>query len=47
MLEEAGLSPIVFSQPWNRGRHELPEVDNWLAIRALCLPRDPEENPAP
>ncbi len=40
MLEEAGLSPIVFSQPWNRGRHHLPTVENWLAIRALCLPHD-------
>lgn len=38
MLEEAGLNPIVFSQPWNRGRHRLPTVDNWLAIRTLCLP---------
>lgn len=39
-LEEAGLNPIVFSQPWNRGRHQLPCVENWLAIRALCLPAE-------
>lgn len=45
LLEEAGLSPIVFSQPWNRGRHRLPEVDNWLAIRALCLPSGESETP--
>lgn len=32
-----GLSPIVYNQPWNRGRHNLPMVDNWLEIRALCL----------
>jgi 5'(3')-deoxyribonucleotidase len=43
MLEEEGLNPIVFRQPWNQGRHRLPEVDNWLAIRALCLPREDEE----
>ena len=40
LLEEAGFSPIVFSQPWNRGRHRLPMVENWLAIRALCLPHE-------
>ena len=36
MLHAAGISPFVFSQPWNRGRHSLPTVDNWLAIRNLC-----------
>ncbi|MEW6595336.1 MAG: hypothetical protein AB1413_10760 [Thermodesulfobacteriota bacterium] len=45
MLEEAGLNPIVFSQPWNRGRHRLPEVTNWLAIRSLCLPAGKGETP--
>ncbi len=36
-LAEEGLAPYVFNQPWNRGRHHLPTVDNWLAIRQLCL----------
>lgn len=35
-LAEEGLSPYVFNQPWNRGRHLLPAVDDWLAIRELC-----------
>lgn len=43
MLQAAGINPIVFSQPWNRGRHQLPVVEDWLAIRALCLPRETPE----
>ncbi|MDH3393835.1 MAG: hypothetical protein OEL66_07485, partial [Desulfobulbaceae bacterium] len=35
-LARDGLSPYVFNQPWNRGRHQLPAVDDWLAIRKLC-----------
>ena len=35
-LAEEGISPYVFNQPWNRGRHRLPAVDDWLAIRNLC-----------
>ncbi len=31
-LAGAGLSPVVFSQPWNRGRHSLASADNWEAI---------------
>lgn len=37
MLENEGITPIVYSQPWNAGRHDLHSVDNWLAIRELCL----------
>jgi len=29
MLAEAGLKPMVFTQPWNRGRHDLPSVNSW------------------
>ena len=36
-LEQEGIVPLVYSQPWNRGRHALKTVDNWLAIRALSL----------
>ena len=35
-LADEGLSPYVFNQPWNKGRHRLPAVDDWLAIRKLC-----------
>jgi len=36
-LEAAGIQPIVFSQPWNRGRHSFPSVNTWQEIRALCF----------
>ena len=36
-LHAAGITPFVFSQPWNRGQHQLPSVNNWLEIRDLCL----------
>ncbi len=38
-LARAGLNPIVFQQPWNRNRHNLPQVGSWEEIRALCLPK--------
>lgn len=36
-LQEAGITPIVFSQPWNLGRHSFPTVNTWKEIRALCF----------
>lgn len=36
-LNEAGISPIVFSQPWNLGRHSFSIVSCWQEIRELCL----------
>jgi len=36
-LEKQGLTPIVYHQPWNAGRHSLASVDSWLAIDKLCL----------
>ncbi|MBM9536893.1 5' nucleotidase, NT5C type [Desulfobulbus alkaliphilus] len=36
-LNEAGIRPFVFSQPWNRKRHQLPTVRNWNDIHALCF----------
>jgi len=36
-LREAGINPIVFSQPWNLGRHTFPTVSTWKEIRALCF----------
>ena len=37
LAREEGISPIVYRQPWNRGRHALPEVESWLGIRRLCF----------
>ncbi len=31
-LAEAGLYPLVFSQPWNRNQHNLPTVSSWQEI---------------
>lgn len=36
-LDEAGITPIIFSQPWNRGRHPFAMVSTWAEIRSLCL----------
>jgi uncharacterized protein len=36
-LRSAGIRSIVFSQPWNRGRHDLPAVHNWAEIRTMCF----------
>jgi hypothetical protein len=33
---EEGIQPIVYRQPWNQGRHDLPEVESWRTIHALC-----------
>lgn len=32
---KAEFQPIVFNQPWNRGRHNLPTVSDWNEIRQL------------
>ncbi len=36
-LRRAGIHSIVFAQPWNRERHDLPTVCSWADIRTLCL----------
>ncbi len=35
MLKEAGISPVVYKQPWNRRPHPFPEVENWQDIESL------------
>ena len=35
-LDRLGLTPLVYEQPWNQGRHQLQTVDSWLTIRELC-----------
>lgn len=42
-LAAEGISPIVFTQPWNHGRHNLPTVESWRCIRNLCLPPRPAD----
>jgi len=37
-LHKEGISPWVYTQPWNRGKHDLKTVGNWMEVRALCLP---------
>ena len=34
-LSTEGINAIVFQQPWNRGRHNLPVVDSWLELRGM------------
>jgi 5'(3')-deoxyribonucleotidase len=34
-LADMAITPLVFSQPWNRGRHDLQSVESWLEIHAL------------
>lgn len=37
LASEPGITPIVYSQPWNRGRHTHSSVENWADIRKLCI----------
>lgn len=37
LAQEEGIQPIVYRQPWNQGKHALPEVENWRTIHALCF----------
>ena len=37
-LSEAGLTPVVFSQPWNQNGHNLQSVENWTEVQDLILP---------
>lgn len=34
-LDEAGITPILFKQPWNRRKHPFIEVDSWQALEAM------------
>ena len=36
-LSKTDIQPIVFNQPWNHDRHQLPIVHSWQEIRELCL----------
>ncbi len=34
-LAETDITPIVYNQPWNIGKHTLPNVSNWQEISNL------------
>jgi len=34
-LEAEGITPVLFSQPWNRQMHHFTEVNNWREIESL------------
>jgi 5'(3')-deoxyribonucleotidase len=34
-LEKAGVTPLLFKQPWNRGHHPFKEVGTWNEIETL------------
>jgi len=37
MLAREGITPLVYNQPWNNNGHDLPTVNNWQSIQALCF----------
>jgi hypothetical protein len=36
-LDKAGISPIVFRQPWNRKPHPFQEIGTWQELESLIL----------
>lgn len=34
-LAEMAITPFVFSQPWNQGKHDLQSVGSWQEIHAM------------
>ncbi len=36
-LASEGINPLVYNQPWNMNGHDLPTVNDWQAIHALCF----------
>ncbi|WP_457578076.1 5' nucleotidase, NT5C type [Desulfomarina sp.] len=37
-LATAGITPVVFEQPWNRNRHNLRSVSGWHELSKLLTP---------
>jgi hypothetical protein len=35
LLQEAGITPIIYNQPWNRKPHPFKSVDDWEDVAAL------------
>jgi len=34
-VKEAGVTPVLFKQPWNRGSHPFAEVSDWCELESL------------
>jgi hypothetical protein len=34
-LQEAGITPVLFRQPWNRKSHPFMEVGTWKELESL------------
>lgn len=34
-LADMAITPFVFSQPWNQGKHALQSVENWQELQAM------------
>lgn len=32
LLQDAGITPLLFKQPWNRRYHPFEEIDNWQGL---------------
>lgn len=41
-LNHQGINALVFEQPWNKNRHNLPTVSNWQEIAALVSGTAPQ-----
>jgi len=37
VLNDAGICPIVFKQPWNRRPHPFREVENWPQLESMIV----------
>ena len=35
LLREAGITPVLFKQPWNREPHDFIEVGSWGELESL------------
>jgi uncharacterized protein len=40
LLHDADITPLVFSQPWNRNKHTFHTVESWQEIRAMVYHPD-------
>jgi len=34
-LKEAGITPLLFKQPWNREKHDFIEVESWKELESM------------
>lgn len=36
LIHEKDITPIVYNQPWNMGKHQHPCVEDWQSIDRIC-----------